>query len=572
MQRDVELDTGRQPPEIEAEAGRSERLASLLTLSYEPMFSWRLDGAIDFWNAGAERLYGYSGEEAVGRISHQLLQTEFPLPFSELRTRLRSERRWSGELRHVCKDGRSVMVDCRMQLLGDETVLEANRDTTDLAKYQAVFRQSGILAGVMELDGRLRDANDLALEACGYSREQVLDRPFCDTPWWRGSEAVKARIRFATSEAAAGRVFREELRYWLADGSERIVDFAMHPIRDRAGKVVFLHPTGIDITERKRIETELHDREQRLRWLASIVDTSADAIVSKTLDGTIRSWNKAAERIFGYSAAEAIGQPITIAIPPDRHDEERDIIARIGRGERIDHFETVRQRKDGSLIDVSITISPVQDATGRIAGASKIARDITEQKRIQEQIETLAREAEHRSKNLLANVQATVNLSHADTPEKLKRAIEGRVRALANVLSLFVETRWIGADLATIAAQELAPYAESSGSRVQIDGPRIMLEPTAAQAAALTLHELTTNAAKYGALSVGEGHVALAWTLTADRHLALRWKETGGPPAQPPARRGFGTRVIEHTIAQLKGTTRFDWDTGGLAFELTLPT
>ena len=121
----------------------------------------------------------------------------------------------------------------------------------------------------------------------------------------------------------------------------------------------------------------------------------------------------------------------------------------------------------------------------------------------------MAREAEHRSKNLLANVQATVNLSQSDTPEGLKRAIEGRIRALSNVHSLFVETRWIGADLSTIARQELAPYTEASGRRVRIDGPQVLLEPNAAQAIAMILHELATNAAKYGALSEANGRVEL---------------------------------------------------------------
>ena len=125
------------------------------------------------------------------------------------------------------------------------------------------------------------------------------------------------------------------------------------------------------------------------------------------LDGVITSWNRGAERVFGYAAEEAIGKPITIVIPIDRHDEERTILTRIRRGERTDQFETIRQRKDGSLIVISLTVSPVRNANGEIVGASKIARDISAEKRSQEQIVTLAREAEHRSKNLLANVLAT---------------------------------------------------------------------------------------------------------------------------------------------------------------------
>ena len=224
------------------------------------------------------------------------------------------------------------------------------------------------------------------------------------------------------------------------------------------------------------------------------------------------SWNKGAERIFGYTDEEAIGQPITIVIPEDRHDEERQILTRIRRGERIDHYETVRRRKHGNLITVSLTVSPVKDAEGKIVGASKIARDITEQKRSQEQIATLAREAEHRSKNLLATVQAAVNLSQSETSDGLKRAIEGRIQALANVYSLFVESRWIGAELSAVARQELTPYFQKNEARVRIEGPEVLLEPNGAQAIAVALHELATNASKYGALSATEGQIEVKWS------------------------------------------------------------
>jgi PAS domain S-box-containing protein len=326
-----------------------------------------------------------------------------------------------------------------------------------------------------------------------------------------------------------------------------------------------------DITARREIEVALHESEQQLRFLASIVESSDDAIVSKNLDGVITSWNKGAERVFGYSAGEAIGQPITLVIPEDRQSEEREILTRIRRGERIDHFETVRQRKHGSLIVVSLTVSPVKDATGKIVGASKIARDITEQKRNQELITTLAREAEHRSKNLLASVLATVNLSQSSTSEDLKRKIVGRIGALANVCSLFVATRWIGAELSAVATQELAPYSEMHGKRVLIDGPQILLEPGVAQAIAVTLHELATNAAKYGALSTPKGQVCLEWSHTADDQLCLLWTERSGAAVQEPTRKGVGSRIIEGMIAQLKGNVRFDWRKDGLVCEITVP-
>jgi PAS domain S-box-containing protein len=237
----------RETASVKMEAGfEGADSTSLLALSYEPMFAWRLDGPIEFWNSGSERLYGFSTGEAVGRVSHSLLQTKFPVEFTELCSQLQNERYWSGELRHICKDGREVIVDSRMQLLRGDTVFEVNRDVTELKalvtrqaklarglsdaaiKFAAIFNQSGIFAGIMDLQGNLREVNALAVDWCGYTREQVLDRPFWDTPWWRSSDEMKARIRFATDQAASGHVFREELRYWVADGGERIVDFAMH--------------------------------------------------------------------------------------------------------------------------------------------------------------------------------------------------------------------------------------------------------------------------------------------------------------------------------------------------------
>jgi PAS domain S-box-containing protein len=124
--------------------------------------------------------------------------------------------------------------------------------------------------------------------------------------------------------------------------------------------------------------------EETTDLLAAIVASSDDAIISKNLDGIITSWNKSAERIFGHTPEEAIGQPITLIIPPERHSEESDILARVGRGERVDHFDTVRRRKDGSLLDVSLSISPVRDSSGRVIGSSKVARDITAQSKLSE--------------------------------------------------------------------------------------------------------------------------------------------------------------------------------------------
>jgi two-component sensor histidine kinase len=176
---------------------------------------------------------------------------------------------------------------------------------------------------------------------------------------------------------------------------------------------------------------------------------------------------------------------------------------------------SLRARSSRNLIDVSLTISPVRNAQGKIIDASKIARDITERKRSEAQIVNLAHEAEHRTKNILATVQATVRFSHSDTPDDLKRLIEGRINAIAKVHTLFVESRWTGAQLHTLVTQELLPYRNGREERVRINGPTVMLEPNMAQAIAISLNELATNAAKYGSLSAADGDVEIAWSRMA---------------------------------------------------------
>jgi PAS domain S-box-containing protein len=229
---------------VRSDAPSVRAVVDLLALSYEPILVWRFDGGIEVWNAGAERLYGFRPEEALGRVSHALLQTRFPIEFAGLTLQLQDSHHWAGELRHTCKDGREVVVDTRMQLLDDGTVLEVNRDVTEIkalaarqatlmrelsaaaAKFEALFDQSGIFAGIMDLQGYLREANNLSLEWCGYTREQVLDRPFWETPWWRGSEEVKARIRFATDQAATGHAFRMVERWAGADRGLRDASYS----------------------------------------------------------------------------------------------------------------------------------------------------------------------------------------------------------------------------------------------------------------------------------------------------------------------------------------------------------
>jgi PAS domain S-box-containing protein len=326
-----------------------------------------------------------------------------------------------------------------------------------------------------------------------------------------------------------------------------------------------------DLIERSQAEAALKVSEERARQLAAIVESSNDSIVGTDLKRTITTWNKGAERLYGYSAEEVIGMPIAACIPEGRHHEEIAIFERIRDGERVEPFDTVRRHKDGSSIDVSLGVSPIRDLDGNIVGASSISRDITGRKRSAERIAMLAREAEHRTKNVLQAVQTVVHLSQAQTPEDLKRAIEGRIQALANAHGLFAQSRWLGADLATLVRQELAPYREADRPRARVDGPHMPVNPRVAQAIAIVLHELTTNAAKYGALSVAGGHVEVTWAARSPDRLSLIWTETDGPVIAPPSRRGFGTQVMETLIKlDLGGELRFDWRAEGLVCEIEI--
>jgi PAS domain S-box-containing protein len=418
-----------------------------------------------------------------------------------------------------------------------------------------------------DADGRVTYYNQAAVELSG--RRPVLGSDeWCVT--WRLFSADGTPMRHDECPMAQALKQDRPIRGMEAvaerpDGTR--VPFVPYPtpLHDASGKLIGAVNMLVDVSERRR-----HD--EIAQRLAAIVASSDDAIVSKNLDRIITSWNKGAERLFGYAAEEVIGKPITILIPADRQEEEDSIIDRIRRGQRVEHYETVRQRKDGSLVEISLTVSPVKNAQGEVVGASKIARDITARKKTEEQIALLAREAEHRTKNVLATVQATVQLTQADTPEALKQAIAGRIQALANVHRLFIQSRWMGADLRSVVSQELSPYFEEGDARARIDGASLLLEPNSAQTIAVTLHELATNAAKYGALSVPTGKVEVEWSRAADGRIVLRWIETGGPPVKPLTRRGFGMRVMESMIReQLNGEVRFDWRAEGLACEMVIP-
>lgn len=308
--------------------------------------------------------------------------------------------------------------------------------------------------------------------------------------------------------------------------------------------------------------------------LAAIVANSDDVILSKTLQGIITSWNGGAERIFGYSAEEIVGQHISTIIPPELMNEEKEIIARLARGERIEHFETVRVAKDGRRVHISLTVSPMRDSEGRIIGASKVARDITDRKRAEETQRLLIDELNHRIKNTLATVQAiaTQTLRRAANPAQFVDSFNGRIRALARAHGLLTGSSFQGAEIADIVREQLLLGSENE-QRISWNGLQVTLEAQPALHLALVLHELGTNARKHGALTTPHGRVFVQWHVQAHngRNLQFSWREAGGPNVTPPLAQGFGSVLIENSLRAYGGEVIVTYAGSGLECEINLP-
>ena len=353
------------------------------------------------------------------------------------------------------------------------------------------------------------------------------------------------------------------------------------PLFDASGALIGAVNALVDITERHEAEQRIRDSEARYRDIAAIVESSEEAVLTKNLNGLITSWNHGATRLFGYTADEMIGKPATIVIPADTHDEEPTTLARIRRGERIEPYETVRQRKDGSLVEVLLTVSPVKNPEGEIIGTSKIAVDITERRRVEQQQRLLVREMDHRVKNLFALASGVVSLSarSAATPEQFASAVRDRLAALARAHALTLPVTSEGGKrieqsttLHALIQTILAPYegeTEGDKARVTISGPDIRLANGLATTFALILHEFATNAAKYGALSKPAGYIEIACS-EPEGQFALTWQERGGPLIDGhPDSEGFGTMLARSAVKdQLQGEISRDWKPEGLTIRL----
>ncbi|WP_214474950.1 PAS domain S-box protein [Mesorhizobium sp. dw_380] len=542
------------------------------------------DGAILHANKAELDLLGYSAQEYIGRhiaefypdrdvIDDILCRLSRGEKITRYPARLRAR---NGSIKHVeitasghFRDGKLINTRC---FTVDVTDLERTR--TELKRQDSTYHQ--ILDGLpvaiytTDQDGTITYYNRAAADLAGREPE-IGKEKWCVTfklftP--DGKELPHDECPMAIALKENRPVRDQQAIAQRPDGTFFPFQPYPTPIRDETGNLIGAVNMLFDLTDRQRAQEARHH-------LSAIVESSFDAIVSKDLNAVIKSWNRGAERLFGYTAEEAIGRSVTMLIPDDHQDEEPRILERIRRGEAVDTYETIRQRKDGSLVPVSLTISPVRSATGQIIGASKIARDITSRKENEHRICMLMREVNHRVKNQYSVILSMIRETNkrADNPVVFERQVRERIMALSRSHDLLVAGEWRGVTLFELLLSQTKPFG--SEGRISMSGPSIVLSPNAVQYFGIAFHELATNSAKYGVLSGDKGTISVRWNATgsgASKLFQLTWAEIDGPKVEKIGQGGFGTVVLKRVAPEaVGGKASLEYGTDGIVWTLEAP-
>ena len=370
-------------------------LRGIFQFSDDAIISKDLNGIITDWNAAAEKIFGYSEKEVLGKHVAMLIPSSRLEEELEILDNIRRGKTLTHfETVRKRKDGTefpaSITVSPIIAQSGE--VIGATKILRDLTTEKVSEEKQAMLAAIVNssddgivsknLDGIITSWNPAAEKIFGYSENEAVGQSInLIIPEMRRSEEKLIIEKIRKGE----RIDHFETERLRKDGSLIAVSITVSPIRNKNGEVIGASKIARDISEK-------NSSHQKQAMLAAIIESSDDAIISKNLDGIITSWNPGAEKIFGYTESEAIGKPILMLIPPALQSEEAHIIGQIRRGRRVDHFETVRVTKEGKEINISLTVSPIKNAAGGIIGASKIARDITEQIKVQKQLEQYARQ------------------------------------------------------------------------------------------------------------------------------------------------------------------------------------
>ncbi|MFM7028959.1 MAG: PAS domain S-box protein [Chakrabartia sp.] len=453
--------------------------------------------------------------------------------------------------------------------------------------YRAVFEQAGVGVARLTLDGIILEMNDRFRAITGRPLKTLIGSSWTSLAIWKDQQATRDQMELLRTGVRQN--CRMEKRYGRARGEPVWVDESLTLVRDQGGEPDFVLAVVQDITERKLAEQEVRLRADELEvvlravpaaiWFAH--DPDCTRVTGNSFSSEVL---RLADPRQNMSKTAADSSPVSHFRVYDRSGQELapdDLpVQRAARGEIVRNFEERVVFEDGSAVHLLGNASPLVDPQGRIRGAVAAFIDISDRKRAEARERLLSREVDHRAKNVLAVVQAIVQLAQADSVATFRRMVAGRIQSLARTHNLLAENRWEGVELDCLIADELAPfgladYEQIDPGRFTLSGPTLRLKPAAAQALALVIHELVTNAVKYGALSSTQGTVAIRWSLEeagAAQSLCLQWLESGGPPIAPPGTNGFGWTVIRTSVEdQLGGDISTDWGAEGLRVSMRLP-
>ena len=407
------------------------------------------------------------------------------------------------------------------------------------ARFRSAFEQAAVGFKQTDLEGRWISLNNRFCEMLGYTREEclALSSKNLTHPEDHLVEApLLQRVRSGDLPSAS-----IEKRYFAKDGRVVWVRSTTSLVRDLDGTPLYFVSVVEDIT------TGQTARAVTAR-LAALVQASNYAIISVTPRGLIDTWNPGAERLFGYSETEIVGQHFRILGPAEKEIESLTFVKRGLAGESF-RVETEVKRKDATEFDAAISVAPISTKDDRVTALSVTIEDISERRQWERRMSLLNRELQHRVKNSMAVVQSIANQTIRSTPapDAFRSAFQGRLQALAAANDLLLQSVWTGSDLASIIDQQMTPLLSVPHRQLRKHGPSIALPAVLTVPLGLALHELGTNALKYGSLSAAGGAVDIGWTVDlrdGRRELDLTWTEIGGPVATPSNYRGFGSTLI----------------------------
>ena len=564
------------------------RLRAILDNAVDGIITINDHGTIESLNPAAQTLFGYAADELIGANVKMLMPEPFHSEHDQYLRNYRAtgRRKIIGIGREVLgrrKDGSVFPLDLSVSefQIGERRlftgivrdVTERKRIEEERQKFVSLVENSSDFIAMASLQWQLLYINRAGQALIGVETDKVVDMEVRDLWEERTLPTVLEKALLAQVKGESFR-FEGRIKHFVT-GESIDVDCNTFGILDpHHGEPLAIAFSLRDIREQKRAEQALRDSEARMK---AILDSAVDGIVTINERGAIESLNPAAEAIFGYTIEELAGQNVKMLMPEPyrgehdqylrnyRHTGQRKII---GSGR-----EVVGRRKDGSEFPLDLSVSEVLLGDRRLF--TGLIRDITERKRAETHTNLLMAELSHRVKNTLATVISVAHKSFegVGSVSDGRASFEGRVRALAQTHNRLAETSWVGADLRDVIEDEVAPYRRSERENVWLTGPEIRLAPKIAVALGMAFHELATNAAKHGALSVPEGKVDAGWEFSRDGdQLLITWVESGGPAVSPPERKGFGRFLLERGLAlELSGNVQLDFAETGLRCVIMLP-